>query len=204
MTDRKIPSGEAQALEEREKGSGICNEAGGNALGHNLTAGCKAAETGHIFGRAWRIFITMTVNVFGHLWDPSSGVALPPPPNEENVSLQSSATSPCPAPPSEGRQMLFFTQGGAGRPRQRTGGSPGKSPSQCKGWLQEIGPPRDPPRPGTVQDTTPFRPSLRVARIYEPSGHPLRPSLKGGDPRFATTPTHWLSCYGSPIFATAM
>ena len=65
-------------------------------------------------------------------------------------------------------------QGEAGRPWQRTGGSPGKLPSQCKGWLEEIGPPRDPPRPGTVQDTTPFRPSLRVARIYEPSGDPLR------------------------------
>ena len=53
LTDRKIPSGEAEAQEEREKGSGICNEAAGNVLGHNLTAGCKAAETGHIFGRAW-------------------------------------------------------------------------------------------------------------------------------------------------------
>ena len=97
-----------------------------------------------------------------------------PPPNEGNVSLQSSATSPCPEPPSEGRKMLFFTQGGAGRPRQRTGGSPGKSPSQHKGWIEETGPPGDPPLPGTVQNTTPFRPSLRVARIYEPSGHPLR------------------------------
>ena len=51
-TDRKIPSGEAQAQEEREKGSGIFNDAGGNVLGHNLTAGCKGAETGYIFGRA--------------------------------------------------------------------------------------------------------------------------------------------------------
>ena len=173
MTDRKIPLGEAQAQEERERESGIFNEAGGNMLGDNLTSGCKAAETGHIFGRAWDNFLTMTGNVFGHLWEQPSGVALPPL-KEGNVSLQSSATSPCPAPPSEGRKMLFFTQGGAGRPRQRTGGSPGKSPSQCKGWLEEIGPPRDPPRPGTVQNTTPFRPILRVARIYEPSGHPLR------------------------------
>ena len=80
LTDRKIPSGEAQAQEERGTGSGSFNGAGGNVLGHNVTAGCKAAETGHIFGRAWEIFITMTGNAFGHLWEPSSGVALPPPP----------------------------------------------------------------------------------------------------------------------------
>ena len=114
-TDRKIPSGEFQAQEEREKGSGIFNEAGGNVLGHNLTAGCKAAETGHIFGRVWENFVTMTGSAIGHLWEPSSGVALPPP-NEGNVSLQGSATSPCPVPPSEGRKMLFFTQVGLGAP----------------------------------------------------------------------------------------
>ena len=79
LTDRKIPSGEAQAQEEREKGSGIFIEAEGNVLGHNLTAGCKATGTGQVFGRAWEIFITMTGNAFGHLWEPSSGVALPPP-----------------------------------------------------------------------------------------------------------------------------
>ena len=79
LTDRKIPSGESQAQEDREKGSGNFNKAGGIILGDNLTSGRKATETGNMFGRAWGKVITVTGNALGYLWEPLNGVALPPP-----------------------------------------------------------------------------------------------------------------------------